>query len=59
MLWQGCRSTSFVALDVLVNGNVTEWDESYTGTGGNTELVKVRESMSLGWGLYEFLNLSS
>lgn len=59
MLWSGCPSTSFVALCVLVNGNVTEWDESWTGMDGNKELVKVRESMSLQGGLYDFLNLSS
>lgn len=52
MLWSECPSTPFVALCVLVNGNVTEWDESCTGTDGNKELVKVREVMSLQGGLY-------
>lgn len=59
MLWSRCPSTSFVALYVLVNGNVTERDESCTGTDGNKELVKVKESMSLQGALYDFLNLSS
>lgn len=59
MLWSGCPSTSFVALYVLVSGNVTELDESCTGMDGNNKLVKVRESMSLQGGLYDFLRLSS
>lgn len=59
MLWSGCPSTSFVALYVLVNGNVTQWDESCTGTDGDKELVKVRECISLQGGLYDFLNLTS
>lgn len=49
----------FVALCVLVNCNVTEWDEPCTGTKGNKELVKVRESMSLQGGLYGFLHVST
>lgn len=57
MLCRGCPSTSFVALYVLVNGNVTDWDESYMGKDSNKELVRVRESMSLQGGLYDFLNL--
>lgn len=59
MLWSECPSTPFVALCVLVNGNVAEWDESCTGTDGNKELDKVTEVMSLQGGLYYFFNLST